>query len=169
MKPARVPLALLAFAVSGCTLPPPQDFIGYLSLHSAGAPHGDQLQVTASGLISPDVNLSREPGAFRGWAKGSEVELRIEGDVIKGSRGSMPVELHVSREGNALVARGLYGGRLTDLAVCVPPSADAAAPRVTSLQGPRPCIADNAVTVARMVATLGDAPAMAMLVTAYFR
>lgn len=170
MKRARSILVSLAFAFAGgCTLPPPKDFIGYLNLHSAGSPHGDQLQVTASGLVSPDVNISREQGGLRGWARGKEIELRIEGDLIKGSRGSMPIEMHVSREGNALVARGLYGGGLADLAICVPPSDSAVAPKVRAFQGPRPCLVDNAVTVAKMVAQLGDAEAMAMLVTAYLR
>lgn len=171
MKSAPLFLSLfVGLASLGCTLPPPKDFIGYVNLHSALNPHGDQIQVLESGLVSPTVQLSREPGGFRGWANGQQIEMRIEGDTVKGTRGSQPIELHVTREGPALVSRGLYGGRLTELSFCVPPKgAPAGDMKVTGIQGDRQCLVDNAPTVAKMVATLGDTSAMAMLVAIYFR
>ena len=63
----------------------------------------------------------------------------------------------------------LYGGRLADLAMCIS-SSDTAAPagEVNSISGARPCLLENTATVVKMLRELGDADAMAMLVTAYY-
>ncbi len=162
--------ALLGTLLAGCQLAPPKDLVGYLNLHPFLNQHGEQFQVTETALVSPNTQLSREEGVLRGWTYGEPLELRVEGDVIKGSRGPMPVELHVAREGDAVVARGMYGGRLADLAMCSSSSEPTTAPgEVESLNGKRVCILDNTKTVVRMFKQMGDAPAMAMLVAAYYR
>lgn len=75
----------------------------------------------------------------------------------------------VSREGDAVVARGMYGRRLADLAMCVSSSdALAATPDVKPLSGTRTCILDNTKTVVKMLKELGDGESMAMLVAAYY-
>jgi hypothetical protein len=161
--------SLLGTLAAGCELAPPKDLVGYLNLHPVFNQHGEQYQVTQSALVSPNVQLSREDGILRGWTYGEPIEMRAEGNLIKGSRGSMPIELHVSREGNAVVARGIYGGRLADLAMCAS-SSDAMAREgeVKAIAGERPCILENTATVVKMLKTLGDAESMAMLVAAYY-
>ncbi|MEP7119917.1 MAG: hypothetical protein ABJE95_03360 [Byssovorax sp.] len=161
--------ALLGTLAAGCELAPPKDLVGYLNLHLNYHEHGVQYQITESGIVSPNTQLSREEGVLRGWTFGQPIEMRVEGNVIKGSRGPVPIELHVSREGNAVVARGMYGGHLADLAMCAP-SADrtAAEGEVKSFAGDRPCILENTATVVKMFRVLGDSEAMAMLVAAYY-
>ncbi len=162
--------ALLGALAAGCELAPPKDLVGYLNLHLVHNQHGEQFQITESAVVSPNIQLSREGDTLRGWAYGEPVELRVEGNVIKGSRGTMPVELHVVREGDAVVARGMYGGRLTDLAMCTSQSdATTAGGEVTAIAGARPCIPENHATVVKMLTKLGDAETMAMLVAAYYR
>jgi hypothetical protein len=162
--------AILGTLGAGCELAPPKDLVGYLNLHPFLNQHGEQFQVTETALISPNTQLSREDGVLRGWTYGEPLELRVEGNVIKGSRGPMPVELHVSREGDAVVARGMYGGRLADLAMCSSSSEPTTAPgEVQALNGKRVCILDNTKTVVKMLKSLGDTQAMAMLVAAYYR
>jgi hypothetical protein len=169
MKKNVLLAVLLGTLAAGCELAPPKDLVGYLNLHPVFNQHGEQFQVTASTLVSPNIQLSREEGTLRGWTYGEPIEMRVEGDVIKGSRGSMPIELHVSREGNAVVARGIYGGRLADLAMCASSSDSAAAAgEVKAFSGARPCILENTATVVKMLKELGDAESMAMLVAAYY-
>jgi hypothetical protein len=169
MQSKLVVAALLGSFAAGCQLAPPKDLVGYLNLHPDYHEHGVQYQVTENALISPETQLSREEGVFRGWSYGQPLEMRVEGSVIKGSRGPTPIELHVSREGNAVVARGMYGGHLADLAMCAPSAdATAAAGEVKAFSGARPCILENTATVVKMFKQLGDAEAMAMLVAAYY-
>ena len=169
MKNICVLAGLLGTLAAGCELAPPKDLIGYLNLHTVRDQHGEQYQITANALVSPTLQLSREEGILRGWTAGESIEMRAEGNVIKGARGSMPIELHVSREGNAVVARGIYGGRLADLAVCASSSDPAAAEgEVQAFAGARPCLLDNTKTVVSMLKVLGDTEAMAMLVAAYY-
>lgn len=165
-----VPALLMAALSTGCRLAPPKDFIGYVDHLGFQGQHLQQYQITESQVVSPNVQLSREEdGVLRGWADGAPVELRVEGNLIKGARSGQPIELHVSREGNAVVARGMFGGSLADLAVCAPAS-DALAPtgKVKSFSGQTPCFAGNAVTTGKMLAKLGDATTMAMLVAIYY-
>ena len=169
MQHKLVIAALLGSLAAGCELAPPKDLVGYLNLHPVHNLHGEQFQITANALVSPNIQLSREEGILRGWAYGEPIEMRVEGSVIKGSRGPMPIELHVSREGHAVVARGMYGGHLADLAMCAS-SADpvAAEGEVKALAGARPCVLENTATVVKMLKVLGDTEAMAMLVAAYY-
>jgi hypothetical protein len=161
--------ALLGTLAAGCELAPPKDLVGYLNLHLNYHEHGEQVQITENALVSPNTQLSREEGVLRGWTYGQPLEMRVEGNVIKGSRGPTPIELHVSREGNAVVARGMYGGHIADLAMCAPAAAQTAAVgEVKAFAGERPCILENTATVVKMFNKLGDTEAMAMLVAAYY-
>jgi hypothetical protein len=169
MRKLLIPALLLGTLTAGCELAPPKDLVGYLNLHPVHNQHGEQFQITKNALVSPNIQLSREEGTLRGWTYGEPLEMRVEGNVIKGARGPMPIELHVSREGSAVVARGMYGGRLADLAMCASSSDSvAAAGEVNAFSGARPCILENTATVVKMLKELGDAEAMAMLVAAYY-
>lgn len=170
MKKIYLLAALFGPLVTGCQLEPPKDLIGYLNVHTMLNLHGEQVQITSSGVVSPELQLSREEGTFRGWSHGQPIEMRVEGSVIKGSRGGVPIELHVAREGDAVVARGMYGSALADLAMCASASDPVAAPgEVKALSGTRPCILENRRTVVKMLKELGDEESMAMLVAAYYR
>jgi hypothetical protein len=95
--------------------------------------------------------------------------MRVEGSTIKGFRGGEMIDLRVSREGGAVVARGIYGGGLARMAVCAPGTdTDAAATQGVKEAFFKPsCFADNAVTLGKMFEKLGDTDTMAMLVAAY--
>ncbi|MEP7121331.1 MAG: hypothetical protein ABJE95_10495 [Byssovorax sp.] len=158
-KALILPALLVAALTAGCSLPPPKDYIGYVH----------QYQISQTQIVSPSLWVSREEaGVLRGRAYGEPLELRVEGNLIKGSRGVMPIELHVSREGNAVVARGIYGGHLKDLAICVPAGDTLAPPgEVTGFSSATPCLRDSTDTVAKMFEQLGDTETMAMLVAVY--
>jgi hypothetical protein len=151
--------ALLVAALSArCSMPLPKDYIG--PVH--------QYQISQTQIVSPSTWLSREDGVLRGRVYGEPIEIRVEGNLIKGSRGVMPIDLHVSREGRAIVARGIYGGHLKEFAICAPEGDRVAAPgEVQAFSGRRECLSDSQETTEKMLDQLGDTEAMAMLVVVY--
>ena len=169
-KTLLVSVLFVAAFTAACSLPPPKDFLGYVNHHGFQGRAIQQYQISESQIVSPNVQLSWESdGVLRGWLDGSTAELRVAGSTIKGFRGGGVIDLYVTREGNAVVARGMYAGGIADMAVCARPSDPTAAPgEVKPFAGERPCLADNAVTIGKMFEKLGDTRAMAMIMAVYY-
>lgn len=76
---------------------------------------GTSYKVTANGIYDAEVSISRVENKheFRGViGTTTEIELRVEGDMIKGERGGVPIDLKLSRNGAELVVQGSYGGKM---------------------------------------------------------
>lgn len=80
---------------------------------------GTEFRVTPDGISNERVNVSRvdKTKTFRGiitsGAKTFELELRAEGEFVKGERGGTPVDLHIEQKSPTdTVVHGMYGGQL---------------------------------------------------------
>jgi len=73
------------------------------------------LVMTPGEVTGMDFQLSRAPGELRGRTYLGVVALEVKEGEVKGSLGGASVNLKVSREGDAIVARGGFGGRPADL------------------------------------------------------
>lgn len=201
-KKSTLPLLLLASAlVTGCAATPQpkaagdDDFLGYISYNRGGrrVPVVDVTRVTTRELVSPDLQVSRVNDGFRGVAGRAIIELRPEGDKVLGNRGGLPIALHLTHEGDLLLARGLYGGQLVELRF--PRETPAPAPRRTAdgklvrttaessspemiaahpvvLNSPGMAIGGRDTaneTVARMFSRLPENEAVALLAVVYLR
>ncbi|MDI1432524.1 MULTISPECIES: hypothetical protein [Polyangium] len=86
--------------------------------------HGREViggQVNAGGVLGLDVNLGRytdaDDHALRGRVYGRLVDMRIEGDRVRGLASSLPFELAIAREERVVTARGLVYGRNVEVAL----------------------------------------------------
>lgn len=89
----------------------------YLSARGAG--ETAQFKVTANELSNHAVSLSRDSAdrrVFRGIAWGSglrgstSIELRAEGKKVEGFRDAQPIDVELTKEGDATKVSGNYGG-----------------------------------------------------------
>jgi hypothetical protein len=118
-------LAPFALLLIGCVTE--RGPIGHFSIPGE---RGTEYKITPDTIADSHVSVSRvENGKlFRGFVRGSneEVEARIEGDMIKGTRGSMPINVKVEQTGNEIVARGYYGGKQTAIHILHEPTGSCA-------------------------------------------
>ena len=75
------------------------------------------VRVTEDGLSSPQFQLGLDEEGLRGRAFGYPVNISLEDGQVGGIYGAGPVNLKVKKEGDALEARGTFGGQLTNFKV----------------------------------------------------
>ncbi len=76
-----------------------------------------EAKLTQSELLGPDVQVKVSSSGLRGTAFNRPVDVSWKGDELTGLIGRAPVQLSVKREGEQIVAHGLYGGRLSNFRV----------------------------------------------------
>jgi hypothetical protein len=74
-------------------------------------------RVTHEGLSSPELQLGLTEDTLRGRAFGGTVNVTLKEDHVGGIYRGGPVDLKLKEEGNALEARGSFGGQLTNFKV----------------------------------------------------
>jgi hypothetical protein len=121
MRPMeRLTIACLtAFALAACT--PERGPIGHLNFPGEG---GTDYRIGPDGISNARLSVSRvENGkTFRGLVGANEeLEIRLEAGQLKGERGSNPVLIQVTQQGNEITARGLYGGKNTAIHILSEP------------------------------------------------
>jgi hypothetical protein len=112
--------AVLALGASGCGINgsanSPERLRDYITIRSPGS--SVQMRVTADRIHGPEADIARVPEGYRGQVRNNVIiELRFEGNNIRGSRGGAPIDLRLESSGDTLVVRGLYAGRLSWLEV----------------------------------------------------
>jgi hypothetical protein len=121
----RILLVAAAALAAGCV--EERGPVGHLSI--PGSRHTDY-RITPDGISDARVSVSRvEDGhTFRGYNSGlrAEIELRVEGDMLKGSRANIPVNIKVVQTGNEIVATGFYGGKPTAIHILHEPQSSCA-------------------------------------------
>ncbi|MFP2910437.1 hypothetical protein ACLESD_36445 [Pyxidicoccus sp. 3LFB2] len=73
------------------------------------------LVMTPGEVTGADFQLSRAPGELRGRTYLGAVALAVKPGEVTGSLGGAAVSLKVSKDGEAIVAKGGFGGRPVDL------------------------------------------------------
>jgi hypothetical protein len=73
-----------------------------------------EARLTQSEMLGPDVQVQVSSSGLRGMAFNRPVDVTWKGDELTGIIGRAPVQLSVKREGEEIVAHGLYEGRLSD-------------------------------------------------------
>ncbi|QSQ21018.1 hypothetical protein JY651_38355 [Pyxidicoccus parkwayensis] len=73
------------------------------------------LVMTAGEVTGQDFQITRSPGELRGRTYLGVVALGLKPGAVTGTLGNAQVNLKVSKEGDALVAKGGFGGRPVDL------------------------------------------------------
>lgn len=144
--------------------------LGYLEIYTPRRAF-DVLKVTPDELVGPDVQVYREGEEFRGRVKDQPIEMRLEKTKVTGSRGGLPIDLHLTHAHGALVVRGLYGGRLTYLKISKHGVGDCAAPAPDEVRDEEsaPCVSKSAETIEKMLQVLGDDGTAAFLAAAHLR
>ncbi|GMU07435.1 hypothetical protein [Corallococcus caeni] len=69
------------------------------------------LRMTADNVTGQAFQVSRTPGELRGRVADVPVALRLEDEKVKGKLGSSVVNLDVKKDGDAVKAKGGFGGR----------------------------------------------------------
>jgi hypothetical protein len=117
--------ACVAFAVlftAGCA--GESGPVGHLQLPGQ---KGTEYRVTVDGISDARVNVSRvEKGkTFRGVIDNKlEIEIRAEGDALKGERAGAPIDMKIEKKTDAVtLVRGMYGGKLATFHVVHEPRA----------------------------------------------
>jgi hypothetical protein len=113
MKIALVSMMLLGTIALGCGAangpPKSPDEEGYLTFRGA---RFAQYKVTKDDLISPEVQLHRAEGVFRGTIGGGKIiEMRLEGNKISGQRAGQPIDLKVEASATSTEIIGYYAGK----------------------------------------------------------
>jgi hypothetical protein len=174
MKSSLLAAAVAALTITGCEPPGPAVApIGYLQLSTPRRPF-DTLKVSPTELVSPDVQLYKVDDGFRGTVKGQPIDIAIVSKGrLKGSRGGLPIDMHVNHDAESIVARGLFGGRLVSIRFsklgigsCGPAQLQA---QEEGEGAGDPCNTSQAALVGKMIEQLGEDQTAAYLATAYFR
>ncbi|WP_375755199.1 hypothetical protein [Corallococcus exercitus] len=69
------------------------------------------LRMTADNVTGQAFQVSRVPGELRGRVADVPVALKLEDEKVKGNIGSSVVNLDVKKDGDAVKAKGGFGGR----------------------------------------------------------
>lgn len=72
------------------------------------------LIMSAGEVTGQDFQITREPGVLRGRTYLGVVALTLKDGEVKGTLGNSQVNLKVTKEGDAIVAKGGFGGRPAD-------------------------------------------------------
>lgn len=111
----RLCVLLLPLFVLACGTTPRADEPStppeYLSLWTAGV--SETLRVDARRAWGPNSDFELIDTSYRGRIHGVILDLRPDGDRVKGFVGSSPTDLHVGEKDGTLVADGLVGGLLS--------------------------------------------------------
>ncbi|NBD09843.1 MULTISPECIES: hypothetical protein [Corallococcus] len=73
------------------------------------------LRMTPDNVTGQEFQVSRTPGELRGRVADATVALKLEDQKVKGNIGPSVVNLDVTKEGDALKAKGGFGGRPASL------------------------------------------------------
>ncbi|MBZ4419678.1 hypothetical protein [Myxococcus sp. RHSTA-1-4] len=73
------------------------------------------LVMTPESVTGADFQISRSPGELRGQTYLGTFTLELKNGQVKGALGGAVVNLKVSKDGDAIVAKGGFGGRPVDL------------------------------------------------------
>jgi hypothetical protein len=77
-----------------------------------------QTTVDGSRVVGPNVMLERDENGMRGHGPLGVVDLRKDGDSLRGFIGQWPTELHLEHvEGRGFRMRGMFAGLLSSLEV----------------------------------------------------
>jgi hypothetical protein len=101
--------------------------VGLLASGQAFAAEGEDLvlrtpqtaisaRVTADAISGPTFQLFHSPNAIRGRAYDRVVNLAISDEQVTGIVGSLPVRMHLERQGAETTIRGTFAGRYIQLA-----------------------------------------------------
>ena len=88
--------------------------------HAISQTGGSVVETTVDGsrISGPNVMLQRDEKGMRGQGPLGVVDLRKEGDTLRGFIGQQPTELHLDHdEKGGFLMRGLFGGILSSLEV----------------------------------------------------
>jgi len=123
--------SLLALVLPlGCAVPPgfpsqeelydePRDFDRFAMFSYGHEVVG--AQVNQGGVLGLNVNLGRytdpDDHSLRGHVFGRFVDVRVEGERVRGLAASLPVDLAVTRDEGVISARGLVYGRKVEIAM----------------------------------------------------
>ncbi|NMO18215.1 hypothetical protein HPC49_18285 [Pyxidicoccus fallax] len=69
------------------------------------------LVMTPEAVTGADFQISRSPGELRGRTYLGNFTLEVKDGQVKGALGGAAVNLKVSKEGDAIIAKGGFGGR----------------------------------------------------------
>ena len=84
----------------------------YLTLRTEGATR--QMKIEPSGRVfGADFELASTDTGYQGTVGGEVASMMVmEGQHVVGSRGSQRIDLHVTTDGNNILATGMYGGMM---------------------------------------------------------
>lgn len=133
---------------------------------------GTEFAVSHNRLSNERISLSRvdQTSTFRGLIDQQyEVELRVEGDGVKGERGSTPVDIKLEKQPNGFVARGSYGSQMVTVHL-IKEQAGACAFRFTEASNASTCASEpQAVPLPPEFMSLSDAEQAAFLAVVFYR
>jgi len=103
----------------GCALL--ASFVTLGACATSGSPH--DLVLTSAGIarsvrvdearmFGPDIEINRFDDGYRGRWLGRVIDVRVEGDRVRGAVDTQPVDLHITESEAGLGVRGLVAGRL---------------------------------------------------------
>jgi hypothetical protein len=69
------------------------------------------LTMSPQHVTGPEYQVDRVPNALRGRVAGTDVQLSLEDQKVKGTLGTLPVNLDVKKEGDVVTAKGGFWGR----------------------------------------------------------
>jgi hypothetical protein len=119
LKP-RLSLVLALAAVSCSSAPSAQNGQSTPPEYAIAQSGGDVIQTTVDGsrIYGPSIMIERTAEGLRGNGPFGVVDLRREGNALRGIIGTQPTELYVEPlENGAFVLRGMFSGSLGRLEV----------------------------------------------------
>jgi hypothetical protein len=108
---------LLAAGCAGMLTPVEQrpDFGQYFTLRMAD--DTEQAKLEGARLHGPDLELTRTADGYRGRGPSGTIDLRTDGKKIAGTVGAGSTELYLDEGAGALVVKGRYADRMSELEV----------------------------------------------------
>lgn len=73
------------------------------------------LEMTPEAVTGADFQVARSPGMLKGRGLKGNFALTLKDGAVEGAVGGAPVNLTVTKEGDAIVAKGGFGGRPVNL------------------------------------------------------
>ncbi|MFP2963475.1 hypothetical protein ACLEPN_38475 [Myxococcus sp. 1LA] len=73
------------------------------------------LEMTPEAVTGADFQVARSPGLLKGRSLRGDFTLTLKDGQVEGALGGAPVNLKVTKEGDAIVAKGGFGGRPVNL------------------------------------------------------